>query len=52
MTQLVEELKQYKENYPGMRIYLGASKGNEDFYEKVGFIRRSNSGLGEGMVLK
>ena len=52
MTQLVEKLKQYKEKYPGMRIYLGASKGNEGFYEKVGFIRRSNSGLGEGMVLK
>ena len=52
MTQLVKELKQYREMHPGMRVYLGASEGKEAFYEKVGFIRRSNSGLGEGMILK
>lgn len=52
MLQLVKELREYKKNYPGMRVYLGASKGKEEFYEKVGFVRRSNSGLGEGMILE
>ena len=52
MTQLVKELKEYRQLYPGMRVYLGASKDKEAFYEKFGFVRRSNSDLGEGMILK
>lgn len=52
MIQLVKELKKYKDSYPGMRVYLGASKGKEHFYEKVGFVKRSDCGLGEGMILK
>lgn len=52
MVQLVKELRKYKNLYPGMRIYLGASKGKEKFYEKVGFVKRSDCDLGEGMILK
>ena len=52
MIRLIKELYHYQKDYPDIRIYLGASKGKEEFYEKVGFIRRSDAGLGEGMILK
>lgn len=52
MLQLVAKLREYQKNYPGMRIYLGAAKNKEEFYEKVGFTRRSKASLGEGMILK
>lgn len=34
-----------------MRVYLGASKGKEKFYERFGFITRENANLGSGMIL-
>lgn len=44
----IEELK--KENLD-LRIYLGASKGKEGFYERFGFIKRIDANLGYGMIL-
>ena len=33
-----------------MRAYLGASKGKEGFYEKLGFVKREDADLGAGMI--
>ena len=35
-----------------MRVYLGSSKGKEEFYKKFGFITRDETELGAGMILK
>ena len=35
-----------------LRVYLGVSKGKEDFYKRFGFITRKEYGVGEGMILK
>lgn len=34
------------------RVYLGASKNKEKFYEKFGFIKRIDADLGYGMIWK
>jgi len=52
MNKLLEKINELKKENPNMRVYLGASKGKEDFYKKFGFIERINAGLGAGMVLK
>lgn len=52
MNKLLEKINELKKENPDMRVYLGASKGKEDFYKKFGFIDRINAGLGAGMVLK
>ena len=51
MNKLLEKIKEVKNENPNVRVYLGASKGKEPFYEKFGFTRRSNLNLGEGMIL-
>lgn len=40
------------EKNASLRVYLGASKGKEGFYEKFGFRKRTDLELGEGMILK
>ena len=37
---------------PDLRVYLGASKNKEAFYEKYGFLRRPNEFVGAGMILR
>ena len=51
MTKLLEKIKEIKAENPSVRTYLGASTGKEGFYEKFGFIKREDAGLGSGMVL-
>ena len=38
MNKLLEKIKELQKINPDLRIYLGASKGKEKFYEKFGFI--------------
>ena len=51
MEKLIEKINQYKEVNKGIRTYLGASAGKEDFYKLFGFHTRAEAGLGPGMVL-
>ena len=52
MNKLLEKIDQIKEENPNLRVYLGASKNKESFYEKFGFIKRIDADLGYGMILK
>ncbi len=52
MNKLLEKVKEVKKENPNLRVYLGASKEREAFYEKFGFVKRTDAGLGYGMVLK
>lgn len=51
MEKLVEKVNEYKQINKGIRTYLGASRGKEDFYRRFGFETRAGAGLGPGMVL-
>ena len=51
MNKLLEKINQIKLENPYVRVYLGASKGKEEFYKKFGFITREEAGLGKGMIL-
>ena len=52
MNKLLEKIKELKKENQSLRVYLGASKGKEKFYEKFGFVKRTDAGLGYGMILK
>ena len=51
MNKLLEKVNEVKKENPDVRVYLGASKNREKFYEKFGFIRRIDADLGYGMIL-
>ena len=51
MEKLIEKINDYKKVNSGIRTYLGASAGKEDFYKRFGFETRAGAGLGPGMVL-
>ena len=51
MNNILEKVNEYRKVNPAIRVYLGASKGKEGFYEKFGFVSRPNESLGAGMVL-
>ena len=51
MTKLLEKVKEVKTKNPDVRVYLGASKGRESFYERFGFVKRIDANLGYGMIL-
>ena len=51
MNKLLEKINQIKIENPYVRVYLGASKGKEKFYERFGFITREDANLGSGMIL-
>lgn len=51
MNKLLEKVNQIKLENPYVRVYLGASKGKEKFYERFGFITREDANLGSGMIL-
>lgn len=51
MNRILEIIKEYREINPNIRVYLGASKGKENFYKKFGFITRDEANLGKGMIL-
>lgn len=52
MNKLLEKVKEIKVENPSVRTYLGASAGKEGFYEKFGFVKREEAGLGSGMILQ
>ena len=52
MNKLLDKVKELKKANPDMRVYLGASKGKEEFYKRFGFIERKDADLGAGMILK
>lgn len=51
MNKLLNRINEYKKVNPDIRVFLGASKGKEEFYKKFGFVTRNDAGLGEGMIL-
>lgn len=51
VNKLLDKVKELKEKNPGLRAYLGAVKGKENFYKRFGFITRREADLGEGMIL-
>lgn len=51
MKGLLNKIDEYKKINPNIRVYLGASKGKENFYKKFGFNTRHDANLGEGMIL-
>lgn len=51
MNKLLEKINEIKQENPDLRVYLGASKNREKFYEKFGFIKRIDADLGYGMIL-
>lgn len=51
MNKLLEKVNKIKIENPYVRVYLGASKGKEKFYERFGFIKREDANLGSGMIL-
>jgi len=52
MNKLLEKVNSVRKENPSVRVYLGASKDRESFYEKFGFIKRIDANLGYGMILK
>lgn len=52
MQKLLEKVNEIKRENPSLRVYLGASKNREKFYEKFGFAKRIDADLGYGMILK
>ena len=52
MNKLLEKINEIKKENIDLRVYLGASKNREKFYEKFGFIKRIDDDLGYGMILK
>ena len=51
MNKLLEKVNSVRKENPSVRVYLGASKDRESFYEKFGFIKRIDADLGYGMIL-
>lgn len=52
MNKLLDKIKSIEKENHNLRVYLGASKGKEGFYEKFGFVKRIDANLGYGMILK
>lgn len=52
MNKLLNKIDEIKKINPDVLVYLGASLGKEKFYERFGFIKREDYGLGPGMILK
>ncbi|MBR0491836.1 MAG: GNAT family N-acetyltransferase [Clostridia bacterium] len=52
MNKLLSKINELKKENPNIRVYLGATKYKESFYEKFGFIKRIDANLGYGMILK
>lgn len=52
INKLLDKIKTIERENPDLRVYLGASKGKEEFYEKFGFVKRIDADLEYGMILK
>lgn len=51
MHKLLDKIMEIKKENSDLRVYLGASKNKEKFYEKFGFVKRIDADLGYGMIL-
>lgn len=51
MNKLLDKISEIKKKNPNVRVYLGASKGKDEFYKHFGFITREKANLGSGMIL-
>lgn len=51
MNRLLEKITELRKTNPSLRVYLGASLNKEGFYERFGFKKREDVGLGSGMIL-
>ena len=51
MNKLLEKISEIRKQNPNVRVYLGASKDREKFYEQFGFVKRIDADLGYGMIL-
>ena len=51
MNNLLDKIYEIRKENQSLRVYLGAAKGKEGFYEKFGFVKRVEAGLGSGMIL-
>jgi len=52
MNTLLTKVNEIRKENPDLKVYLGASKDKEEFYEQFGFIKSIDAGLGYGMILK
>ena len=52
MKILEDKINEIKAVNPDLRVYLGSSKGKEEFYKKCGYITREETDLGAGVILK
>ena len=52
MNKLLEKISELRIENPNIRVYLGATKNKEKFYERFGFVKRIDEDLGYGMILK
>lgn len=52
MNKLLEKIDEVRTANVDLRVYLGAYKNKEKFYEKFGFVKRIDANLGYGMILK
>lgn len=52
MNKLLDKINELKKENSDIRVYLGATKNKEKFYEKFGFVKRIDENLGYGMILK
>ena len=52
MNTLLIKINEIRKENPDVKVYLGASKDKEGFYEQFGFVKRIDAGLGYGMILK
>ena len=52
MNKLLDKINDIKKENPSLRVYVGASKNKEYFYEKFGFVKRIDADLGYGMILR
>ena len=51
-NKLLDKINDIKKENPSLKVYVGASKNKEHFYEKFGFVKRVDANLGYGMILK
>ena len=51
MQKLLNKIEDIRKINPDVLVYLGASLGKEKFYERFGFVKREDYGLGPGMIL-
>lgn len=42
MNNILDEVNVYRDVNPGIRVYLGVSKGKKAFYKKFSFVNRPN----------